>query len=277
MLARTSAATDSISAMVLSSRSVRVARTGLVHGAGLCVVRLLWSTSSSFFHGGIAFIIAESEDVLQRNANVRQIFLDVGPSVIFLVKLRLVAQVVRELACALLQPQFDLLEDFRIGLDGLLELGSVGHPNGRDMDQDRHRRDRQRALRLVQAIATPIGLGDGFGDRAAGLLVEQRYPVRKSQQVNGLVLLRHQVFGGAGLLRFLLAHVAACVDFDAGPAGTAIRDRNFHLEWVAPVGRGRPGGHGKEIRLHLLVQPVQQLLLANRNDAICPRRLMRVF
>ena len=55
---------------------------------GLSVVRLLWSTSSSFAHGRVAFAIAESEDVLQRDADMWQVFLDVGPPVIFLVKLR---------------------------------------------------------------------------------------------------------------------------------------------------------------------------------------------
>lgn len=124
----------------------------------------------------------------------------------------------------------------------------------------------------MQAVATPVRLGDGLGDRTAGLLVEQRYPVRKPQQANRLVLLRYQVFGSTRFRRFLLAHVAACVDFNAGPAGAAIGDSDFHLERVTPVGGGWPGGDGKEVRLQLLVQPVQQLLLADRDDTVRPRR-----
>ena len=80
------------------------------------------------------------------------------------------------------------------------------------------------------------------------------------------------MFGSTRFRRFLLAHVAACVDFDAGPAGTAIGDGDFDLERVAAVGGGWPGGDGKEVRLQLLVQPVQKLLLADRDDAVGPRR-----
>ena len=66
MLARTCLAIDSISVMVFSSRSLRVAsELAHLHGSGLCMVRLLWSTSSSFVTVDVAFIIAEREDVLQ--------------------------------------------------------------------------------------------------------------------------------------------------------------------------------------------------------------------
>ena len=66
--------------------------------------------------------------------------------------------------------------------------------------------------------------------------------------------------------------MAARVDFNGGLAGTAIGDGDFHLEWVATVGRGRPSGDGIKIRLQLLVQPVRELLLADRDNAIGPRR-----
>ena len=157
---------------------------------------------SSLPHGGVAFVIAESEDFLQRDADVRQILLDVSAPVIFLAKMHLAAQVVREPARALLQPQFDLLEDLRIRLDRLFGLRRVGNPNRCDMNQDRHWRDRQCSLRLVQAIGAPVRLDDSLGDGATRLLVEQRHPVRKTQQTNGLVLLRYEVFGGTPFIRF---------------------------------------------------------------------------
>src|ERR1017187_10297065 len=101
------------------------------------------------------------------------------------------------------------------------------------MDQDCHRRDRQCALRLMQAIGPPVRLDGGLGDGATGLLVKKRHPVRKTQETNGLVLLCDKVFSSAYFLRILLMHMAARVDFNAGLPGAAIGDADFHLERVA--------------------------------------------
>ena len=65
------------------------------------------------------------------------------------------------------------------------------------MDQDGHRRDWQRALRLIQAIGPPIRLDGGFSNGATGLLVEERHPVGKTQQANRLVFLRDKMLGSA--------------------------------------------------------------------------------
>ena len=61
-------------------------------------------------------------------------------------------------------------------------------------------------------------------------------------------------------MRFLLAHVAALVDFDGGLAGAAIGDGDFDLEGVSTVGCGWPSGDGIKIRLQFLVQPFQSCL-----------------
>jgi len=53
---------------------------------------------------------------------MRKIFLDIGPTVVFQVKVRLVMQILRKPARAFLYPKLDLLEDLGIGLDGLLGL-----------------------------------------------------------------------------------------------------------------------------------------------------------
>src|ERR1039457_7394818 len=92
------------------------------------------------------------------------------------------------------------------------------------MDQDCHRRDRQCALRLMQAIGPPVRLDDGLGDGATGLLVKKRHPVRKTQEANALVLLRDKVFSSALFMRFRLMHMTARVDFNIGLAGAAIGD-----------------------------------------------------
>jgi hypothetical protein len=55
-------------------------------------------------HDRVTLIIAESKNVLQGDANVGQVFLDIGPAIIFLVKLLLMVQVVGKFTCALLQP-----------------------------------------------------------------------------------------------------------------------------------------------------------------------------
>src|SRR5512144_708465 len=115
------------------------------------------------------------------------------------------------------------------------------------MDPDRHRRDRQGTLGLVQSIGTPVGLERGSGYGTAGLLVEERHPVCEPEETNGLVLLRYKVLGGAPLLRRLLAEMATRVDFDAGSAGRAIRDGHFHLEGVPTVSCCWPGGNSVKI------------------------------
>src|SRR5208283_3198422 len=100
----------------------------------------------------------------------------------------LAAQIMRKLTRTLLQPQFDFLEYFWIGLDRLLGLRGVGNPNRRDVNEDRHRSDRQRSLWLMQAVTPPVCLDDRLCDGTTGLLVEQRHAVREPQEMDGLVL-----------------------------------------------------------------------------------------
>ena len=124
----------------------------------------------------------------------------------------------------------------------------------------------------MQTIGPPVRLDDGLGDGATGLLVKKRHPVRKTQKTNRLVLLRDKVSSSALFMRFLLAHIAARVDFNGGLVWKAIGDADFHLEGVATVGCGRPRGDGVKIRLQFLVQPFQERLLADRDNAVGPRR-----
>ena len=113
-------------------------------------------------------------------------------------KVKLTAQIVRKLTRALLQPQFDFLEDFWIeGSIASLDSEGVGNPNRRDVDQDRHRSDRQRSLWSMQAINPPVRLEHRFRDGATRLLVEERHPVRETQKMDGLVPAGDQLFGAA--------------------------------------------------------------------------------
>jgi hypothetical protein len=139
------------------------------------------------------------------------------------------------------------------------------------MDKDRHRRDGQRALGLMQAIATPIRLRHSLGDRAARLLIEQWDTVCKAQELNRFVLAGDQMIGAIRAAQRLL-HVAVFVDFDASVVGSPISDRDFDLERIAAIGRGGTRCDGKEIRLKFLVQSLEQPLLADRNNAIGSRR-----
>ena len=84
---RTSLAIDSISAIVSLSARLRASELAFswarpFRGAARVqhVVELL--------HGGVAFFVAEREDVLQGEADMRQIFFDIGAPVIFLVQVR---------------------------------------------------------------------------------------------------------------------------------------------------------------------------------------------
>jgi hypothetical protein len=77
-------------------------------------------------HNGIALPIAEGEDILQRNSDMQQVFLNIGTMVVLLMELSLAMQILCKPPCALLHTKLDLLEDLRIRLDGLLRLRRVG-------------------------------------------------------------------------------------------------------------------------------------------------------
>src|SRR5512136_3114699 len=108
----------------------------------------------------IASHIVQSKNVLKGEADMREIFLDIGALLIFMQQGALALQEMRQPPRALLQAQFDLPDKLWIRFDGLLGLRRVGNPDRRDMNEDRYRGDGQAALRLMQAIGAPIDLQD---------------------------------------------------------------------------------------------------------------------
>ena len=135
-----------------------------------------------------------------------------------------------------------------------------------------HRRDGQCAFRLVQAVDAPVHLRDGPRDCAARLLVEQRDPVRKEEQMDRFLLAGGQILRALRGIPHLLVRVSTLVNFDARAAGAAIGNCDLDLEWVASIGFGGTGRDREEIRLELLVQSFKQARLTDRNYAVRPRR-----
>ncbi len=149
------------------------------------------------------------------------------------------AQVLRQAARAGLQAEFQLADDLRVVGDRLLRLGGERHPHRGHVHQDRERRHRQRALRLLQAVGLPVQLRHGAGDGAALLLVEQRHPVGEAQQARRLVgpegeRLLQRLFVRGGLV-----DTAVRVHRQRGAAGPSPGQPDLHLERIAAVHGGR--------------------------------------
>ena len=124
-----------------------------------------------------------------------------------------------ELAAALLGRELDLLDDVRVVGDRLLRLAGERHPHRRDVDEQRHRPHRQRALGLAQQVVAPVGAHDGLGDAAGAALEEQRHAVGEAEELDRLV---------------------------GGPAA-AVGEADLDLERVAAVHLGRAGHRGDEV------------------------------
>ncbi len=61
------------------------------------------------FHIGVALLVAQCQDVLQRDSDVREEFFDIAAPVIFLCQALFAVKIVGERPTALLQCQFDFL------------------------------------------------------------------------------------------------------------------------------------------------------------------------
>ncbi len=124
----------------------------------------------------------------------------------------------------------------------------------------------KRAAGLGHAVVAPGGLERGLEGRAGRLLVEQRDAIGVADDAGQLVVVlpilafrerhRGRVRGGG---RDLVRRLAE------GQAG-------LDDERVAAVHRGRPGHRGVELALDLLVEAVEDRLLADRRDAVRGRR-----
>ena len=63
-----------------------------------------------FGHRSVTLVIAERKNLLKGQANMGEIFLDVGPPVILALKVKLMLEVVRQSPRALLQAEFYLFD-----------------------------------------------------------------------------------------------------------------------------------------------------------------------
>ena len=131
-----------------------------------------------------------------------------------------------QLAAALLRGELDLLGDLRVVGDRLLRLAGERDPDRRDVDEQRHRPDRERPPGLREEVVAPVGLDDRLGHPAGPLLEEERHAVGEAEELDRLV---------------------------GGPAA-AVREPDLHLERVAAVDlwRARDGGDEVAVPLDLL-------------------------
>ena len=219
------------------------------------------------FDGGVALGIIEIQNLLQRDADVGNVLFDVLALVEFALEALALADVHAQLAASLLQSPLDLRNDLVVGGDGLLGLGSEGHPDRGDVHHDGHGGYGHGSLGLGEAVGAPIGADDAFGDRATGLLVEQGHPVGKAQDAGGLIGIGDEFFGGP--LRFgLFLDAAGVGQFQPHAPGLAVGDTHLDLEGVAAIDRGGAGGGHVEVRGQLLFQALEQQIFADGGDAV---------
>ena len=171
-----------------------------------------------------------------------------------------------EPAPAFLQGELDLLPDLVVVGDRFLGLARERDPDRAHVDEDHHGAGGERAARLGHPVVAPRGLERGLEGRAGRLLVEQRDAIGVPDDTGQLVVVlailafreRHHGRvrrGGGDLVRRLAEGQPGLDD-----------------ERIAAVHRGRSGHRGVELTLDLLVEAVEDRLLADGRDAVRGRR-----
>ena len=150
------------------------------------------------------------------------------------------ADILAELAAALLEGELHLLADLVVVGDGLLGLAGEGHPDRGHVDHDDEGADGGGAAGLGEAVVLPGGLGDGLEGRAGGLLVEQGDAVGEADDAGGVVAGEVAAEGDGGL----------------------------DEEGAAAVDGGGAGGGGVELGLDALDHAGEHLLDADGGQAV---------
>ena len=141
---------------------------------------------------------------------------------------------------AVLHRQPQLAQDLGIGGDRLLALGRERNPDRGDVNEEHNGARRERTLGLLEAVAVPVDGKGRLGDRAGRLLVLQRHAVGETQQVDQLI----------------------------GRQRAAVGHPDLDLERVAAVHGRRARDRGVERGRNLFLQAGQDLLLADRREAV---------
>ena len=121
---------------------------------------------------------------------------------------------------------------------------------------DRHRRHRQPTRGLVQAVVPPVGIDHRCGDGATSLLEEKWHTVGESQDMDGLIPARHQVFARRTRVRLPQVHVGVLAKNYIGLIRPPKGNGHFDLKRIAAVRGGRSRGCGQKIRIKLLPEPL---------------------
>src|SRR5207245_1991359 len=90
-------------------------------------------------HDLILLGLRKAQDLLQGDADVRDVRGDVGALLLVLRELPPVAQEAAEPPAALLEPEPQLADDLGVGGYRLLALGGERHPDARDVHEQHHR------------------------------------------------------------------------------------------------------------------------------------------
>src|SRR2546421_1512528 len=170
-----------------------------------------------------------------------------------------------EPAPAFLQREPDLLADLVVIGDCLFRLAGERYPDRGHVDEHHHGPGRERPARLRDAVVLPGGLEHGLEGRARRLLVKQGNAVGVANHAGQLVvvvlLLAFGQRDGRGVRRRRRLI-----------RPSAERQPRLDDERIAAIHRRRPRHRRVEVALDLLVEPVEDRLLADRRDAVGRRR-----
>src|SRR5216683_4661885 len=175
------------------------------------------------------------------------------------------AQEHAEAPAALLQRELDLLPDLVVVGDRFLGLAGEGDPHRGHVDEHHHGPGGQGAAGLGDAVVLPRGLDRGLEGRARRLLVEERHPVGVTDHARQLVVVVALLALREGDHRRLprRRHLVRAL---------AVGEPRLDGERIAAVHRGGPRHRGVELPLDLLVEAVEDRLLADGRDAVRGRR-----
>src|SRR5260221_944776 len=170
-----------------------------------------------------------------------------------------------EPAPAFLQRQPDLLADLVVIGDRLFRLAGERHPDRGHLAEHHHRPRRERPARLDDAIISPGGLEHRLEGRARRLLIEQRDAVGVANDAGQLVVVVLLLAFGQRDGRSFRRRRRLIRSF-------AERQSRLDDERITAVHCRWPGHRRVEVALDLLVEAVEDRLLADRRDAVGRRR-----
>src|SRR6266542_1291574 len=165
----------------------------------------------------------------------------------------------------LLQREFDFLADLVVIRDRFLGLAGEWHPDRSHVDENHHGTGWQSAPGLRNTVVAPRGVEHGLERRAGRLLIEQRHAVGVANNSGQLVVV-------VLLLTFSERYLWIFRLFRGLFRSLAEGQARFDYERIAAVDCGRPGHRSIEITLDLLIQSMEDRLLADGRDAVARRR-----